>query len=156
MQESMLFDVKAALDGDVVVLTATSAFDTGLTLRMTKEQANSLVDRLNVVLEPGVDIEALTKILTTGITQYIVNGVVKAESTWEPRDDWGGWRLEGWGQIADALAWECGSCRPDVGWPKWDTAIKAFDTNVITIHVECGHCGNTYSYNELGVEQDDD
>lgn len=114
-------------------------------------EALLVIERFIAGEPEDVDRERLAYLLAHG-TQYKVGDEVKAEGDWEPREDWGGWRLEGWGQIADALRWECGSCRPDVGWPKWDTAIKAFDTKVITIHVECGHCGNTYLYNELGDE----
>ena len=137
-------------DYDLPIIDITACPDCGITNK-TRERYTATFEP-----EPGVvNVEQLHKLLAEG-TAYIVNGEVKVKGEWEPRSDWGGYRLDGWGMFADALAWECGSCRPDVGWPKWDTAIRSFETGEVTIHVECGHCGNTYYYDADGNEQDED
>ena len=52
-------------------------------------------------------------------------------------------------EIADAIDWECSSCREDVGWADWTSARKGKD-DVITLHVECGHCGSNYTFDAEG------
>lgn len=53
------------------------------------------------------------------------------------------------GSLSDALAWECSSCRPDVGWPEHEYVDRE---GAITLNVSCGHCGNEYMYNQFGEE----
>lgn len=79
-------------------------------------------------------------------------------AVWEPRPDWGAGVSFAYhgvgGPVAAALDWECGSCRPDVGWADWTRAVKAGD-GTITFFVECGHCGATYNYDVEGNELED-
>lgn len=91
---------------------------------------------------PSVNVAELTRLLDT--------------AEWEWRADWNCWFAyhDVGGPIADALGWECGSCRPDVGWADWTSARKDND-GVITLHVECGHCGNTYAYDADGNDIDE-
>jgi len=98
---------------------------------------------------------SLSVLFEHGIDHTLMSGEV-VHSRWESRADWHGYRLEGWGEIAEAIGWECRSCRPDVGWVKWDTAIRDFDTHEVTIHIECGHCGDTTFYNEQGDQLEGD
>ena len=73
-------------------------------------------------------------------------------ANWVWREDWGRFfAYHGTDAISNALNWECSTCRPDVGWAKWDSARKDKD-GVITLHVECGHCGADYDYDADGNE----
>ena len=75
---------------------------------------------------------------------------------WEWREDWQSFfAYHGVsGVVADVLDWSCSSCRDDVGWADWTSARKDKD-GVITLHVECGHCGADYVYDAEGNQLDD-
>lgn len=91
-----------------------------------------------------------------------------AEAKWEPRPDYGEGVEVAYhtvdGPLADALEWECSSCREDVGWADWTRAERTVKpdeegrlvASPITIYVECGHCGADYRYdaegNDLGYD----
>lgn len=94
-----------------------------------------------------VDVAALARLYIEGTTYR------DKTYTWEPQGDDD--RLDGWGQIASALGWECRSCREDVGWVKWDTAIRNKESGEITLHVVCGHCQDTTYYSADGEPLDD-
>lgn len=55
-------------------------------------------------------------------------------------------------ELADAIDWECNSCRPDVGWVKWATARRDTSSPTMHIEVECGHCLGSQIYDGDGYE----
>lgn len=78
---------------------------------------------------------------------------------WLPRPDYGegvtvAWHAVGYNQLTDALDWSCASCRDEVGWPDWNRIEKSAQGE-ITMHVECGHCGALYRYDETGEVLDE-
>ena len=97
------------------------------------------------------DIELLKTLLTGGSSRE-----------WEPRPDYGE-DVEALfdDALADALAWECYSCREDVGWVKWSVAerkpaITEPGGYSYTIHIECGHCGSTNYFDGDGNDVGED
>lgn len=52
--------------------------------------------------------------------------------------------------LADVLGWECPSCRPEVGWVKWQRAERT--AQGVRLYVQCGHCGSETEYDETGSE----
>lgn len=55
------------------------------------------------------------------------------------------------GGLADVLAWECPSCREDVGWARWERAERTLNGDV-RLYVQCGHCAVETEYDETGSE----
>ena len=112
------------------------------------EAAISTLVRAGYTVEPpstGVDTEFLKAII--------------ANAEWTARPDYGH-NIDGtivevaWDDhLADALGWECGSCRPDVGWAAWNRLERK--DGVVTLHIECGHCGADYHYDAEGNELED-
>jgi len=101
------------------------------------------------------DMAALALVLENG-TSWLsqISGELVHEG-WNRREDWGGDLLFGRGAIANAWGWECRSCRTDVGWCKHDIALRDWDTKAITLHFECGHCGDNVAYDLEGNEVDE-
>ena len=56
--------------------------------------------------------------------------------------------------LSDALDWECGSCRVDVGWPKWEY-IERTAAGEISFYVQCGHCLHAVYYDADGNQISD-
>lgn len=53
-----------------------------------------------------------------------------------------------------ALAWECPSCRPDVGWPERAMAHQRYPGEAESVSVICGHCGYEPMYDLQGNQVD--
>lgn len=72
---------------------------------------------------------------------------------WESRPDYGpGAELAFDRRLSIALDWECPSCREDVGWAKWERLER--HAGIVTLHIECGHCGSETSYDAVGDQLD--
>ena len=117
----------------------------GTFIRQTAEHSDGLAK--------PIDLAKLRSMLENGVDYTFLSGRV-IESRWEEERGYGGDRLNGWGQLADAINWECRSCRPEVGWSKWDYAYRSPGV-ATTISVQCGHCGDQCYYDDAGVSMDD-
>lgn len=79
---------------------------------------------------------------------------VIAAAKWELRPDYGVGAHCAWSHdLANALDWACHSCRDDVGWAKWERMERSA-AGVITISIECGHCGSEQRFQANGEESD--
>lgn len=132
--ETAAVELLEALDATYDEVSGVSIVDT---LPGTVQDAVS--DLRDALKPPRVDQTALAKLI--------------ANAEWKPRPDYGdnvsiAYHDVG-GPVADALDWECTSCRPDVGWADW-TSMERDANGTITLHVECGHCGTDYHYDAVG------
>ena len=120
------------------------------------EQADKVIAGLS---EAGFSID----LQSTGPDTDALRALVDA-AVWTVRPDYGEGveeaRPEGQA-ISNALNWECPSCRPDVGWVKWERMERVVPRDTgsrvsgeATFHVECGHCGFIGIYDIEGNDLD--
>jgi len=124
----------------------------GTSIDNALDDLRAFVEETLKAAEPAqADIELLKMLLTGGSSRE-----------WERRPDYGEDVEALFDQaLADALAWECYSCREDVGWVKWSVAerrpaITEPGGYSYTIHIECGHCGSTNYFDADGNDVGED
>jgi hypothetical protein len=77
----------------------------------------------------------------------LVKAAINTGEAFADRSDWGGF-LMFHDDLADAMGWECDSCRPEVGWPKRVALFFPYGHPIddLEISIECGHCGQEHTY----------
>jgi len=123
---------------DIIANEAMTGFPQGERAQTIARNVLAALEAAGFTIEPpspGVDSAALAAALSA--------------VTWQP-DYAPGIEVAHVRNLATILGWECYSCRVDVGWADHERAER--EDGVITLTVDCGHCGAETFYDEQGEE----